>query len=276
MTQVTRHAQGSLTQLCQFFGKPIPAGSLVNATLNQKFTIFPDTHAVEGTYPIAKLFCIGNGGASGSMTSGTLSIKEIPHLTRHAALYNHLPFIIRPIDNDLTDRTPYRLRKIIDIRGDSYIAYYAKVINLADTSPVLELRNINAGVVTVTPFTHTSGDLTPTQPVIGVGEAIAVGNDYIAASALITFAMTATERDEFKAACDLIYNEEGHSNIFELAIASCTDFTANASGVIYTEASDAQILSSIATSLPMKSLNSGVSVTINVAVVDGLLTVVSI
>ena len=277
MTQVTRHAQGGLVQLCQYFGKPVPT-NMVNATINEALNVVPTVHMAPNEYPVAGYFMIGNGGARGSVVNNRLKLTETPHLGRHSNLYSPTPFLIRPANADVgVDRTKYFMRRIQVFGGVSYACYYLKAIDLNDVDPTLELRAISSsGIVTATPFSHEAADMAPAIPVIGAGQTIGVGANYIAASAIIQFSMNSAERDEYVNACNIIYGESGYDNIFELATVGGVKKSVTVSGLTYDEIIDARILSSISTSLVMGSLNNGVTVDINVSIVDGLLQVVSL
>lgn len=277
MTQVTRHAQGGLVQLCQYFGKPVPT-AMVNSTINEALNVVPTIHMSPSEYPVAGYFMIGNGGARGSVVNNRLKLTETPHLGNHTNLYSATPFLVRPLTSDVgVDRTKYFMRKVQVFNGISYACYYLKAIDLNDVDPTLELRTISSsGIVTATPFSHTATDMAPATPTIGAGQTIGVGANYIAASAIIQFSMTSDERDEYVNACNIIYGDSGYDNIFELATVGGVKKTVTVNGFTYDEVVDARILSSIATSLIMGSLNTGVTVDINVSIVDGLLEVVSL
>lgn len=72
---------------------------------------------------VVNYFCIGNGAES-----TTISNDIINERSSDTKLYNMVPFRCVKADNDLTDAesTNYRLRKKISIKGQDYIAYYAK------------------------------------------------------------------------------------------------------------------------------------------------------
>nr|DAF06469.1 MAG TPA: hypothetical protein [Caudoviricetes sp.] len=108
-----------------------------NTTLNEKFNIKPTEHTPQGTiqipiFPRPKLFVLGVGGTP--YIDNVNSYKYSQHSVLDAALFKHIPFVIRPINDDLTDtqREKYRLRKTILVKGDEYYAYYAKVCDLID------------------------------------------------------------------------------------------------------------------------------------------------
>ena len=108
-----------------------------NTTLNEKFNIMTDQHIPKGTvehptFPKLRYFVIGTGGLD--VINSNADYKMSGHRVLDAALFNHIPFILRPVINDITpeQRLKYRLRKELIIDGQYYYAYYAKVIDLVD------------------------------------------------------------------------------------------------------------------------------------------------
>ena len=73
-----------------------------------------------------KYFCIGNGGENPNVPYAILDVHDW-----ETRLYNMVPFRCVPISNDLTveERRQYRMRKMIEIDGNKYYGYYAKVFN---------------------------------------------------------------------------------------------------------------------------------------------------
>lgn len=63
-------------------------------------------------------------GAGGRVVSGKPSLAR----NYETKLYEPIPFRCVPVSNDLSaeDRAQYRLRKVIQINGEDYVAYYAK------------------------------------------------------------------------------------------------------------------------------------------------------
>nr|DAI38263.1 MAG TPA: hypothetical protein [Caudoviricetes sp.]DAP91586.1 MAG TPA: hypothetical protein [Caudoviricetes sp.] len=108
-----------------------------NTTLNEKFSVMPGDHTPTGTieqpvFPRVKYFVLGVGG--NIIIDNVNAYKYSPHSVLDAALFNHIPFIIREVSNDLDmyTRQKYRLRKTINIKGTDYYAYYARVCDLID------------------------------------------------------------------------------------------------------------------------------------------------
>ena len=65
-------------------------------SLNEKFEILKDTAAItleKGFYPEINYFCIGNGGST--LASGVKGYTYSRHSALDAALFNHIPFVLR-------------------------------------------------------------------------------------------------------------------------------------------------------------------------------------
>ncbi|MGL4950038.1 MAG: DUF7208 family protein [Anaeroplasmataceae bacterium] len=98
------------------------------ASLHSSNTIFGDAAVSAGRTFKDKVnyFCIGNGGENPNTPYAILDIHDW-----ETRLYNMVPFRCVPVSNDLSvaERKLYRLRKMIEIDGSQYYAYYAKVFD---------------------------------------------------------------------------------------------------------------------------------------------------
>lgn len=126
----TRTIYNIKLQTCMMAG--LPYTPLSNTTLNEKFNILQfsqRTYAEESLvkYPTIQGIVIGNGGKD-IVTSDLGNLRLGKHSPVDGALFNHIPFVLREENNDLsdTDRENYRLRKELYIDGTKYIAYYLK------------------------------------------------------------------------------------------------------------------------------------------------------
>ena len=116
----------------------IPYAPLPNTTLNEKFNILqyeqhkciPNNATV---FPIIKGITIGNGGKE-ILSSNMGDMKLGKHSPVDGALFNHLPFVIREENNDLSDeeKAKYRLRKEMYLNGKKHYAYYIKLFQEDD------------------------------------------------------------------------------------------------------------------------------------------------
>ena len=101
MDNNVRTVYGAYLQTCSLLGLDVEIKP--NSTLNQKFNLYPNEEFNNGQFPTVKYVTIGNGGHTASIgVDGIPLVNPVPHSPRHGALYNHLPFIIREVTNDLT------------------------------------------------------------------------------------------------------------------------------------------------------------------------------
>lgn len=118
--------------LAQLFGAPYEC--LPNTTLNEKFNIYPNINVTPGSYPTLQYICIGVGGDSGIVDTEQWVYSQ--HSPIDAALFQHIPFIIRTPEDDLTatEKMKYRFRREEVHNGKTHICYYLKKIpnNLYD------------------------------------------------------------------------------------------------------------------------------------------------
>ena len=276
MDNNVRSIYGAYLQTCALLGFNVDIKP--NSTLNQKFDLFPNEIFNSGETPTVKYLTIGNGGHTASMgVDGLPLINPVPHSPRHAALYNHLPFIIREVDEDLTpgERLLYRLRVPRTIDGVNYMCYYAKVLDLSLVEPKIELRNNTDGIITATDFTPSLADLNPVKPVIPVNGNITSTGNYLASTAKIEFVMNEAEITELLNACNIIYGSDNYAFISEIGLCSGVDRTlmGNFGGPpsAYTEAVGVQIMNFISTAIPAYALSTSITQTIDVGSTSPLL-----
>jgi hypothetical protein len=192
-------------------------------------------------------------------------------------LYNHLPFIIREVTEDLTpgERLLYRLRVPRTIDGVNYMCYYAKVLDLSMVEPKIELRNNTDGIITATDFTPSLADLNPVKPVIPVNGNITSTGNYLASTAKIEFVMNEAEITELLNACNIIYGSDNYAFISEIGLCSGVDrsLMGNFGGPpsAYTEAVGVQIMNFISTAIPAYALSTSITQTIDVGSTSPLL-----
>ena len=276
MDNNVRSIYGAYLQTCALLGFNVDIKP--NSTLNQKFDLFPNEIFNSGETPTVKYLTIGNGGHTASMgVDGLPLINPVPHSPRHAALYNHLPFIIREVGEDLTpgERLLYRLRVPRTIDGVNYMCYYAKVLDMSMVEPKIELRNNTDGIITATDFTPSLADLNPVKPVIPVNGNITSTGNYLASTAKIEFVMNETEITELLNACNIIYGSDNYAFISEIGLCSGVDRTlmGNFGGPpsAYTEAVGVQIMNFISTAIPAYALSTSITQTIDVGSTSPLL-----
>jgi hypothetical protein len=277
MENIVRTVYSAHLQTAQYMKLPLTIKQ--NSTLNEKFNIHNELILGANDVPSMKLICIGNGGIKVTVgADGTPKTEPVQHQPRDAALYKHLPFILRPVTNDLTiqERANYRLRKIETHNNIPYVAYYARVLDLSATVPVLELRTVNAGITTSVEFSPNASDLNPTPPAMSTNSVLVTTGNYIAANAKVPFTMTVGDIEEFMNVCNIIYSDPNYAIISEIALCSGFDKVVtgdfNGATIGYTESIATQVCNFIGTFLPMNSINRNMTVMLNVGSVEPLLS----
>lgn len=252
---VTRTIYSAHLSTCKLLNKPFTI--LPNSTLNQKYSLYQDEVPNSNEYPKLGYIGIGNKGSSYEVTStGYVLTTPIPHSPRHASLYNQIPFLIRPIDDDIssTERAKYRLRVPISLNNNTYIAYYLRTLDLTSVTPVVQIRNVNNGVITTNTFTPTTGDLAPVAPNLNNINLNDPSGDYLVSTVLVNFTLSATDITNIREACQLLYGDQRYAVINEIALVTGVDKIlsgiAGSNGSInYTETIAAQVASFISSEM---------------------------
>jgi hypothetical protein len=224
MDNIVRTVYGSYLQSCQLLGLPFALAT--NSTLNEKFQVQPGVLPNSGVLPTCRYFAIGNGGHKLNITNGLYIPEPIQHLTTDAALYNHLPFVLREPTNDLTSaqQAAYGLRVAETHNGVNYIAYYLKRIDFTGVAVSMQYKTINAdGSVTTTPFQPDTSNLNPNpQALSPTGVNVATG-DYVMASAPVPITLTADDVTEILNVANIIYGDPNAAIVSEIALVSGVD-----------------------------------------------------
>jgi hypothetical protein len=275
---IVRSGYGALFQDCLLLDKPTTL--LENSTLNQKFNIQANVSIAEDEKRAMKYVTVGNGGHRMETGANGISLpKSQIHRARDAALFNHIPFVLRRPDQDLsvTERAKYRLRRIEVHDGSPYVAYYARLLDTSQTVPTLELRTVTNGVTTSTPFIPQLSDLSPTPVPVTPGQVLTTDGTYLAATAKVPFTMSLSDINEFLNSCRIIYGDDNYAIVSEIALCSGADraVTGDFNGVSlgYTEAIGCQIATFISTFFALKFTNSDLQMLLDVGSSEPLLTV---
>ena len=276
MESVVRTIFSAHLQTCKLLEKPFSV--IPNSTLNQKFNLFARQTPPSGEYPKLGYIGIGNKGTTYEVVSGNyLLTTPIPHLARHSSLYNFIPFLVRPVNDDISagERLKYRMRVPITIGTEQYVAYYLKALDATNVVPSIELRNVNDGVITNTPFSPDLSDLTPVHPVLTNPDLNNPNGDYLASVAKLTFRLNQADIVEIMDACALIYGDPRYAVINEIALVTGLDKvqTGSFGGVTtnYTDVISAQIAAFISQNHILTESTSEIEIGLNVGSVEPLL-----
>lgn len=276
MENIVRTIYGSHVQDCAFLG--LPFQMMENSTLNEKFNIEAGVMPVSGTVPKGRYWAIGNGGHKFSVGEGGLSKPEpLQHRARDAALFNHIPFVLREPSLDLSsgERAKYALRKQITVNGLTYIAYYLKRIDFTGVSAEPLFKTVTDGTTVTTPFQPTTADLNPTPPDLDPSGVNLPTGDYLTVSAKLPLSLTQEECLELLNVANLLFGDEEFAIISEVALVTAVDKTVTAGGsgqptFNFNEVIAAQVASFVNTFFPAKFSNNGINILLDVGATEPL------
>lgn len=256
----------------------LPYQVLLNSTLNQKLSISENETLGANQLPRLKYICLGNGGHRFVMGANNIAKPDVyQHMPTDAALYDHLPLVLRLPELDLTaaERNKYRLRRYEIHNGVRYVAYYARVLDYSNTSPLLELRTVIDGTSTSTPYVPSMANLNPIPQPIVAGGVTTTSGEYVSATAKITVTFSESEIDEILNVCNIMYNDDDMAIISEIALCSGADKLVNGDfngvAIPYTEAIAMQVFNFIGEFHAVKYNNRGLSFTLDIGSVEPLL-----
>lgn len=219
-----RTIYGMYLQVCNHLG--IPFVLKANTTLNELLSIQADKIPDAGVYPKLRYMSLGNGGLAADV-GGDGSLVMTPKIFKatNAAPYNPIPFILRPLTNDLapSDRSKYGLRRIENRNGTPYIAYYLKRLDYTNVTADMFLTTVVNGVKNTVPFVPDSSVLHPTPPVISNPGVIVTDGTYVSAQAPLSVVLDANDTAELLNVFNIIYQNPNAAVISELAICSGLD-----------------------------------------------------
>lgn len=231
MKTITRSVWGSALQTSLLLGQRPTI--LDHTTLNEKFGVLVDEELGETERPAMQYYCIGNGGHKNMVgADGVPYTSPLPHRASDAALYRHLPFVLRRVDNDLTviERGRYALRVLLNIGGVNYWAYYLKRISLANTAPAINHTIVDGDNKNTVPYVPNLANLNPTPPAMSNVGVITSSGDYLSTSSILTLIFSEQDVKELIEACRIMFDNEAYAVISEIGLCSGVDRTATVQG----------------------------------------------
>lgn len=224
MENVTRTIYGAKLQTNLLLG--LPHVVTPNTSLNQKFNIQSNVAISTTDKPVMKYLAIGNGGHDAQIgADGNVIIVAKQHRVTDAALYKHLPFVLRRTDDDIapSERARYALRRIETHDGISYIAYYLRRLDLTSVASQMTFNTIVNGVTNTSVFEPTSSNLNPVPPnLTNTGVNVTTG-DYVSVKALISYIFNESDTEELVNAATIIYGRPEYAIISEIGLVSGVD-----------------------------------------------------
>lgn len=276
---VTRSIYGASLQTTLLCG--LPYVLVPNTTLNEKFNVQAGVLPQNGAIPRIRYYAIGEGGhRTLAGADGVPYTSPVPHNGHDAALFKHIPFALRRLDDDFTavERQRYAMRKIENIAGVDYAAYYLRRIDTDGVTPLMELITVQDGNRNSAPFTPTSANLNPTPLDVPAGGAIITSGDMLAVSAFLDMALTAADVEELINVALIKYENELRAVISEVAVVAAVDqivtgLGASGTSINYTEAMAATVVTFVAAYHVLPYTQDGLDLSVNLGDTEPLLTV---
>lgn len=276
MDNITRTVYGSFLQTCTLLR--LPFSKKTNSTLNEKFGIQSEAAVSIDEVPCVRYYAIGNGGHRNATGPDSTPItRVVQHRATDAALFRHLPFVLREPSDDLAgpDRAKYGLRREETWNGVRYIAYYLKRIPLSGVVAEMNYTAAQNGTSVTSPFQPDSSNLNPLPPELSPTGVNVVTGDYTVASARVSLALTTAEIAEVVNAAKVIYDDEAYAVVSEIALVSGIDRVVSAPGIgasviNFNEVICAQVVCHINTYFPLHVTNGGVELALDVGATEPL------
>lgn len=255
-----------------------PFQQFEDTTLNQKFDIQAGALLPPGSRPALKFYTIGIGGHGYTMGPNSIPLSQvIDHSSGDAGLYRHLPFVLRPINDDLTagKRSRYCLRKIVKVDGTNYVAYYGKRLNMTGVIPKMTKRTIVDDQTVIEEYVYTEANLSPTPPEIPNTGAVTTSNEYLATSAVIPMPFTEADVAELYNVAEILFGDRRMAVISEFGFCTAVDADVSintpAGAVTFKETICAQIATIISGHYEMIYNSKGFDFNLEVGAVQPLL-----
>lgn len=236
-------------------------------TLNEKFSTNSMIYPAAPLYPTLGYIALGRGGlAMETGADGEQYPVILQHKSTDAALFNHMPFSLRTLDNDLTAdrRTRYALRQQVEYNGVAYWAYWLKRVNFATANTDLFLKQtLDDGTSTVTDVVPDESNLNPVPVDLSDSGTNLLAGYSVISSTIIQLPLDDFDIAEIRAASQIITQRADRAIVSEIALCTGADKVVNVSSgtgtFAFTEAVGVQIASFVQAMYPLDYINEGLT-----------------
>lgn len=225
---------------CLRFGYPFTIQP--HTTLNEKFDIFPNEQPLAGQYPITSFFTIGTGGRKLIITPSKRERNvHAEYSPTNTALFEHCPFVLRDLDNDLSpaERSKYRGRRLETHNATTKVAYYGLRMIPLSTGPKDEIRTTVDGQTTPAAYLPSVGDLSPVAVYPSVGVTNLTNNSTAVSVGVFNLVIDEQGLEDLREVSSVLYGDPDALIINEIGIAAGIDRTVTVTqpntSVTYTE-----------------------------------------
>lgn len=209
-----------------------------HTTLNQARAIEAGTALPTGTTMHMQYLVIGKGGHA-NVAGSTSRVNTLQHGIKDADLFDMIPFVLRETTNDLSaiERAKYRLRKLVNIGGTNYFAYYVRVVTLGVSAPVIETIDMSVDPEVIAPYVVDPNQLAPTPLTLDVsGNVNNATSDHIRVATPLEVTLDANDLSNILDAVTIITGDPRDAVISEVGMCYGMDknITSSAGGVTVT------------------------------------------
>lgn len=261
MEHVTRTAYFSQLQSAMVRGGNY--NWLAHSTLNEKFNVMPNERPGAGTYPVLSYIALGRG-ALGMFAGadGKPDVQIFQHKSTDAALFDHMPFSLRTLDNDLPAerRNRYAMRTRVEYFGIQYWAYWLKRVDFSTSDTDLFLKQtLPDGSVIVTDFVPDESNLNPVPVDLSNTGTNLLAGFSVLASTIIELPLDTFDINEIRNASLIMKRAAGKATVTEVAL--CTGAVkqiqapGNGGTFAFNEAIGVQVASHIQALYPLDYIN---------------------
>lgn len=182
--------------------------------------VYADYDPAEDTNNMAmKYLMIGNNGHYTIFGEGLHAGMPSPRdwAANNAGMYYAIPFKVVPADSPLSpsERSKYRLRVPIEIDGELYESYWAKVVEYPNVEPEYRIYRKENNVITDSAiWAPTIDNLMPTQP---TGD-LTKDKTHVSVTQPYSALFSTTEINDIVDACRLLFGREEAAMISEISL----------------------------------------------------------
>ena len=276
METYRRTVYGAALQTAQLLGLnyTVPA----NTTLNEKLSIQNTAILGANEVPHLQYISIGIGGHRGATgTDGISLIESIQHSATDAASYRMFPFVMRPLDNDLSasEMERYALRRIESHTGVDYAVYYLRRVDLSAVAIELKKKTITQGIEVISDFIPNNAVLTPVAPLTNPGSNT-VDGQYVYATAKVAIEFDTFDATEILNAAVVLYGDENYAFLSEMSFVTGVDRVVQAMGVgsqtfNMNEVVAAQVFCHVSAMQPMINQRNGFTATYDIGIAEPMM-----
>lgn len=231
MEHVTRSAYFSKLQSAMVRGAAYQW--LQYSTLNEKFNVLSGEYPPAGVNPVLSYIALGRGGLKmGQGADGQPNLEILQHKSTDAALFEHMPFSLRLLDDDLPAerRARYAMRVQKEYNGNAYWAYYLKRVDFSQADTDLFLKHVLPdGSTTVNEFVPDESNLNPVPVDMSDSGTNLLAGYSVIASTIINLPLDAFDIAEIRNASQIIKQATGKATVSEIAICTGASKQINAS-----------------------------------------------